>query len=52
MAGPLTVIYDVYKTGLLKKETNPPIWIILIGAFGLVGSLLYNPPNALRLVPW
>lgn len=34
--GPLTTVWEVYKSGYLSKSINPPIWIILIGAFGLV----------------
>ena len=39
MAGPLTTVWEVYKKGFLAKGANPPIWIILIGAIGLVVGL-------------
>ena len=39
MAGPLTTVWEVYKNGFLSKSANPPIWIILIGAIGLVVGL-------------
>ena len=38
-AGPLTTVWDVYRNGYLAKSSNPPIWIILIGALGLVIGL-------------
>jgi hypothetical protein len=44
MAGPLAVIYNVVSDPgnnvvTSGKKTNPEIWIILIGAFGLVIGL-------------
>ena len=36
MAGPLATIWDVYTKGKLNKSVQPQIWIILIGALGLV----------------
>jgi sodium-dependent phosphate transporter len=39
MAGPLTTVWDFYKNGYIAKGSNPPIWIILIGALGLVIGL-------------
>jgi sodium-dependent phosphate transporter len=39
MAGPLTTVWYVFKDGFISKSANPPIWIILIGALGLVIGL-------------
>ena len=39
MAGPLATIWDVYQKGTLSKSVSPPVWIVLIGAFGLVIGL-------------
>ena len=39
MAGPLTAIWDYTQKGIVKKKVNPPIWAILISAFGLVFGL-------------
>lgn len=39
MAGPLAAIWDYTKEGVLRKKVNPPIWIILISALGLVFGL-------------
>ncbi|KAK9815833.1 hypothetical protein WJX72_010493 [[Myrmecia] bisecta] len=48
MAGPLAVIWDVYKTGSLPKDVSPPVWVILIGAFGLVIGLATYGYNVTR----
>ena len=43
MAGPLAAIWDYTQKGVLNKKVSPPIWIILISAFGLVvGLALYG----------
>ena len=43
MAGPLAAIWDYSQKGVLKKKVEPPIWIILISALGLVfGLALYG----------
>lgn len=43
MAGPLAAIWEFYKHGTVAKKLVPPVWIILIGAFGLVfGLSLYG----------
>lgn len=43
MAGPLAAIWDFTQKGVLSKKVSPPIWIILISAFGLVfGLALYG----------
>jgi len=43
MAGPLAAIWDYSQTGVLNKKVSPPIWVILISAFGLVfGLALYG----------
>lgn len=43
MAGPLAAIWDYTQTGVLSKKVSPPIWVILISAFGLVfGLALYG----------
>lgn len=43
MAGPLATIWDFYQHGAISKKVTPPIWIILISAFGLVfGLSLYG----------
>lgn len=39
MAGPLAAIWDYTQKGVLQKKVEPPIWIILISAFGLVFGL-------------
>lgn len=39
MAGPLATIWDVYQKGTLTKSVSPPVWIVLIGALGLVIGL-------------
>ena len=39
MAGPLAAIWDYTQKGVLVKKVEPPIWIILISAFGLVVGL-------------
>ncbi|KAL3681813.1 hypothetical protein R1sor_024769 [Riccia sorocarpa] len=48
MAGPLTTIWDVYKNGQLSKSVKPPVWIILIGAVGLVLGLATYGYNVTR----
>ncbi|KAG6552740.1 hypothetical protein Mapa_005687 [Marchantia paleacea] len=50
MAGPLATIWDVYQKGQLSKSVKPPVWIVLIGAFGLVIGLAtygYNVTQAM-----
>jgi sodium-dependent phosphate transporter len=43
MAGPLAAIWDFTQKGVLSKKVSPPIWVILISAFGLVfGLALYG----------
>lgn len=43
MAGPLAAIWENYENGRVSKKVTPPIWIVLIGAFGLVfGLSLYG----------
>lgn len=39
MAGPLAAIWDYTQQGVLRKKVNPPIWVILISALGLVFGL-------------
>jgi solute carrier family 20 (sodium-dependent phosphate transporter) len=39
MAGPLGTILYVIRDGELPSKFEPPIWVILIGAFGLVFGL-------------
>lgn len=39
MAGPLATIWDYTQKGVIKKSVEPPIWIILVSAFGLVFGL-------------
>ncbi len=39
MAGPLSAIWDYTQKGIVRKSVEPPIWIILISAFGLVVGL-------------
>lgn len=48
MAGPLATIWDVYKKGQLSKNVQPPIWVILIGAIGLVIGLATYGYNVTR----
>ncbi|KAG6552741.1 hypothetical protein Mapa_005688 [Marchantia paleacea] len=50
MAGPLATIWDVYQKGQLSKSVKPPVWIVLIGASGLVIGLAtygYNVTQAM-----
>nr|WNH14451.1 phosphate transporter B 1;1 [Pteris vittata] len=48
MAGPLATIWDVYLNGKLREKVLPPVWIILIGAFGLVIGLATYGYNVTR----
>lgn len=48
MAGPLASIWDVYNKGVLTKSVSPPVWIILIGAVGLVVGLATYGYNVTR----
>lgn len=48
MAGPLAAIWDVYNKGVLAKNVSPPVWIILIGACGLVVGLATYGYNVTR----
>ncbi|KAL2632064.1 hypothetical protein R1flu_016750 [Riccia fluitans] len=48
MAGPLATIWDVYTNGQLSKSVKPPVWIIVIGAIGLVIGLATYGYNVTR----
>jgi sodium-dependent phosphate transporter len=48
MAGPLTTIWRVYNDGFLTKNVSPPIWVVLIGATGLVVGLATYGYNVTR----
>lgn len=48
MAGPLATIWEIYQTGALQKNVQPPVWIILIGALGLVIGLATYGYNVTR----
>lgn len=48
MAGPLAAIWDVYNTGKLSKNVSPPVWVVLIGAVGLVVGLATYGYNVTR----
>lgn len=39
MSGPLGAIFQVVRSGYLVKDSSPPIWTVLVGAFGLVIGL-------------
>lgn len=39
MAGPLSAIWDIVNTNKIQKSVTAPIWIIVIGASGLVVGL-------------
>eukprot|EP00245_Coleochaete_scutata_P015149 TRINITY_DN663_c0_g1_i1.p1 TRINITY_DN663_c0_g1~~TRINITY_DN663_c0_g1_i1.p1 ORF type:complete len:648 (-),score=96.18 TRINITY_DN663_c0_g1_i1:684-2627(-) len=39
MSGPLGSVYQIYRTGKFDSKVEPKIWIILIGALGLVFGL-------------
>lgn len=39
MAGPLSTIWTIVNTNKIEKSTTAPIWIIIIGASGLVVGL-------------
>jgi sodium-dependent phosphate transporter len=48
MAGPLAAIWDVYNKGVLTKSVSPPVWVVLIGACGLVVGLATYGYNVTR----
>nr|WNH14453.1 phosphate transporter B 1;1 [Pteris cretica] len=48
MAGPLATVWDVYRNGKLSSKVVPPVWVILIGAFGLVIGLATYGYNVTR----
>jgi sodium-dependent phosphate transporter len=48
MAGPLTTIWDIYQYGYVSKNIKPPVWVLLIGAFGLVFGLATYGYNVTR----
>ncbi len=39
MAGPLATIWYVYTEGAVTKSVKAPVWVVFIGAFGLVIGL-------------
>ncbi len=43
MAGPLTTVWEVVKTGTLPSSVNAPIWALIISALGLVAGLGESP---------
>jgi solute carrier family 20 (sodium-dependent phosphate transporter) len=50
VGGPMMAIYNIYQTGHLSASVSPAIWVILIGAFGLVFGLAtygYNITQAM-----
>jgi sodium-dependent phosphate transporter len=48
MVGPLTTIWDVYQKGFLAKKVEPPFWVVVIGASGLVVGLATYGYNVTR----
>ncbi|KAL2632062.1 hypothetical protein R1flu_016748 [Riccia fluitans] len=48
MAGPLATIWNVYLKGELFKSVKPPVWVVLIGAMGLVIGLATYGYNVTR----
>eukprot|EP00879_Flechtneria_rotunda_P006676 GHRR01007016.1.p1 GENE.GHRR01007016.1~~GHRR01007016.1.p1 ORF type:complete len:614 (+),score=157.23 GHRR01007016.1:344-2185(+) len=46
--GPLSAIYQVYSSGTLSKNVQPPIWTVLIGALSLVIGLATYGYNVTR----
>jgi sodium-dependent phosphate transporter len=48
MVGPLTTIWDVYQKGFLAKKVDPPFWVVIIGASGLVVGLATYGYNVTR----
>lgn len=48
MSGPLGTIWDVYTTGTLHSKITPPVWIIVVGASGLVTGLVTYGYNVTR----
>jgi sodium-dependent phosphate transporter len=48
MAGPLATVWEVYKTGTLPSKVSAPIWIVVIGALGLVFGLATYGYNVCR----
>jgi sodium-dependent phosphate transporter len=39
MSGPLGAIFSVVRSGSLVSSSSPPIWTVLVGAFGLIIGL-------------
>ena len=39
MSGPLGAIFTIIRSGQLSSSTTPPIWTVLVGAFGLIIGL-------------
>jgi phosphate/sulfate permease len=39
MSGPLGAIFAVVRSGSLQSTSSPPVWTVLVGAFGLVIGL-------------
>ena len=39
MSGPLGAIFTIIRSGSLTSSTTPPIWTVLVGAFGLIIGL-------------
>ena len=39
MSGPLGAIFSIIRSGSLSSSTSPPIWTVLVGAFGLIIGL-------------
>ena len=50
MAGPLTTIWVAYNTNTISKNTNAPIWIIVLCALGLVTGLATYGRNVIKTV--
>jgi len=48
MAGPLATVWEVYLTGTLPSKVSAPIWIVVIGASGLVFGLATYGYNVCR----
>ena len=48
MAGPLGVIWTIVKDGMIVKKLMAPIWVIIIGATGLVVGLATYGYNVSR----
>ncbi|HEB80192.1 MAG TPA: inorganic phosphate transporter [Rhodospirillales bacterium] len=48
--GPLAAIVDAAATGGISKEVGVPLWVMLVGAFGIAAGLVLFGPKLIRTV--